>query len=127
MKFSTLALGAVAVLLYGCASNKQALDYSMGQAEMSQTMSNELNVNATATQKAKADLDSAKVLANDGDNINALVMANMSSLEYRLAMSLKEREDVQKQDDQVEKDLRADMERKAKYQEILEKEVKGGK
>lgn len=127
MKICTLAMGACVAVLFGCASNQQVLDYSMGQAEKSREVASEMKIDPSATAKASAGLDSAKSMLNEGEKENAVVMANLSSLEYKLALSMKERDDVRKMDEQLEKDLRADLERKAFYQETLEKEVKGGK
>lgn len=127
MNIRTLAMGVAALVLFGCASNQQAVDRSLGQAEMTQAVAAESNVNATAAAKAKADLDSAQTLAANGDEEEAIVMADMSSLEYKLAIYAAERDEMKKKDEALEKELREDNERKAKYQGILDSEVKGGK
>lgn len=127
MNIRILAMGAAALALFGCASNQQAVDRSLGQAEMTQAVAAESNVNATAAAKAKADLDSAQALAANGDEEEAVVMADMSSLEYKLAIYAAERDEMKKKDEALEKELREDNERKAKYQGILDREVKGGK
>ncbi|MBQ3715474.1 MAG: hypothetical protein II892_07825 [Fibrobacter sp.] len=127
MNIRTLAMGCAALLMFGCASNQQAVDRSLGQAEMTQTVAAESNVDAAAAAKAKADLDSAQALAANGDEEEAIVMADMSTLEYKLAIYTAEREDMKKKDEALEKELREDNERKAKYQGILDSEVKGGK
>ena len=127
MNIRILAMGAAALFLFGCASNQQVVDRSLGQAEMTQAVAAESNVNAAAAAKAKADLDSAQALAANGDEEEAVVMADMSTLEYKLAIYTAEREDMKKKDDALEKELREDNERKAKYQAILNNEVKGGK
>ncbi len=127
MNIRTLAMGVAALVLFGCASNQQAVDRSLGQAEMTQAVAAESNVNAASVAKAKADLDSAQTLAADGDEEEAVVMADMSTLEYKLAIYAAERDEMKKKDEALEKELREDNERKAKYQTILNNEVKGGK
>lgn len=120
-------MGVAALVLFGCASNQQAVDRSLGQAEMTQAVAAESNVNAASVAKAKADLDSAQTLAANGDEEEAVVMADMSTLEYKLAIYAAERDEMKKKDEALEKELREDNERKAKYQTILNNEVKGGK
>lgn len=127
MNIRTLAMGASVLALFGCASNQQAVDRSLGQAEMTQAVAAESNVDAAAAAKAKADLDSAQALAANGDEEEAVVMADMSALEYKLAIYTAEREEMKKKDEALEKELREDSERKAKYSAILNSEVKGGK
>lgn len=127
MNIRTLAMGVAALVLFGCASNQQAVDRSLGQAEMTQVVAAESNVNAASVAKAKADLDSAQTLAANGDEEEAVVMADMSTLEYKLAIYAAERDEMKKKDEALEKELREDNERKAKYQTILNNEVKGGK
>ncbi|MBO4714390.1 MAG: hypothetical protein J5615_11015 [Fibrobacter sp.] len=127
MNIRTLAMGVAALVLFGCASNQQAVDRSLGQAEMTQAVAAESNVNAASVAKAKADLDSAQTLAANGDEEEAVVMADMSTLEYKLAIYAAERDEMKKKDEALEKELREDNERKAKYQTILNNEVKGGK
>ena len=127
MNIRTLAMGGAALVLFGCASNQQAVDRSLGQAEMTQAVAAESNVNAASVAKAKADLDSAQTLAANGDEEEAVVMADMSTLEYKLAIYAAERDEMKKKDEALEKQLREDNERKAKYQTILNNEVKGGK
>lgn len=127
MNIRTLAMGGAALVLFGCASNQQAVDRSLGQAEMTQAVAAESNVNAASVAKAKADLDSAQTLAANGDEEEAVVMADMSTLEYKLAIYAAERDEMKKKDEALEKELREDNERKAKYQTILNNEVKGGK
>ncbi|MBO7551272.1 MAG: hypothetical protein J6T62_07105 [Fibrobacter sp.] len=127
MNIRTLAMGVAALVLFGCASNQQAVDRSLGQAEMTQAVAAESNVNAASVAKAKADLDSAQTLAANGDDEEAVVMADMSTLEYKLAIYAAERDEMKKKDEALEKELREDNERKAKYQTILNNEVKGGK
>ena len=124
MKLRALAVGAAVATLFGCASNQQAIDRSMGQAETSQSVATEMN--AKASPAAKANLDSAKVLQENGDEEEAVVMADMSSLEYKLAIYTAERDEVKKQDDALEKALRADQDRKAAYQKALDQAPKGG-
>ena len=127
MNIRTLAMGVAALVLFGCASNQQAVDRSLGQAEMTQAVAAESNVNAASVAKAKADLDSAQTLAANGDEEEAVVMADMSTLDYKLAIYAAERDEMKKKDEALEKQLREDNERKAKYQTILNNEVKGGK
>ena len=127
MNIRTLAMGVAALVLFGCASNQQAVDRSLGQAEMTQAVAAESNVNAASVAKAKADLDSAQTLAANGDEEEAVVMADMSTLEYKLAIYAAERDEMKKKDEALEKELREDSERKAKYSAILNSEVKGGK
>ena len=81
MNIRTLAMGAAVLFLFGCASNQQAVDRSLGQAEMTQAVAAESNVDAAAAAKAKADLDSAQALAANGDEEEAVVMADMSTLD----------------------------------------------
>lgn len=125
MKLRALAVGAAVATLFGCASNQQAVVRSMGEASASQHIAVEMN--AKASPAAQASLDSAKVLQENGDEEEAVVMADMSSLEYRLAIYTAERDDVKKQNEELEKGLRADQERKAVYQKTLEQSAKEGK
>lgn len=65
-----------------------------------------------------------------GKEDEAITMAEQSNLEYRLALATAERDAVKKDDERVEKELRADVERKLLYQSILDKETsakEGGK
>lgn len=82
-------------------------------------------MNAKASPAAKANLDSAKVLQENGEAA-AVVMADMSSLEYKLAIYTAERDEAKKQDESLEKALRADQDRKAAYQKALDQAAKGG-
>lgn len=125
MKLRALAVGAAVATLFGCASNQQAIDRSMGEASASQLIAAEMN--AKASPAAQASLDSAKVLQENGDEEEAVVMADMSSLEYKLAIYTAERDDAKKQDESLEKALRADQDRKAAYQKALDQATKGGK
>lgn len=124
MNLRTLVVFAAFASLIGCASNQQAIDCSMGQAEASKSIAKELNVKPSTA--AVSNLDSAKILLENGEEEDAIIMANMSSLEYKLAVYTSERDDVKKQDEQLEKALREDMERKVMYQKSLEQSVKGG-
>lgn len=83
-------------------------------------------MNAKASPAAKANLDSAKVLQENGEEVAAVVMADMSSLEYKLAIYTAERDEAKKQDESLEKALRADQDRKAAYQKALDQAAKGG-
>lgn len=126
MKFKNLALGAIAAMLCSCASNQQVLARSMGQAETSASIAKQAKLNNSTTASASKKMDMAKEYEANGDEEQAAVIADLSSLEYRLALLTAERDDVKKQNEKLEKNLREDQKRLAQYQMYLDKEM-GGK
>lgn len=126
MKYKTLALVAVAAALCSCASNQQVLARSMGQAETSASIAKQTKLNNSATASAEKKMDVAKEYVANGEEEQAAVIADLSSLEYRLALLSAERDDVKKQNEKLEKNLREDQKRLAQYQMYLDKEM-GGK
>lgn len=126
MKYKTLALVAVAAALCSCASNQQVLARSMGQAETSASIAKQTKLNNSATASAEKKMDVAKEYEANGEEEQAAVIADLSSLEYRLALLSAERDDVKKQNEKLEKNLREDQKRLAQYQMYLDKEM-GGK
>lgn len=126
MKYKTLALVAVAAALCSCASNQQVLARSMGQAETSASIAKQTKLNNSATASAEKKMDVAKEYESNGEEEQAAVIADLSSLEYRLALLSAERDDVKKQNEKLEKNLREDQKRLAQYQMYLDKEM-GGK
>lgn len=83
----------------------------------------ENSVNPTATASATAKIDSARVLKEAGEDEQAQVLLEQSELELLLAIATSERDAAKAEDQKVEADLRADVERKLLYQSILDKET----
>lgn len=127
MRFSKLMFGLAAVALVGCAGNQQAMERSMGQAESSKTLAEESKVPASLTETAAADLDSAKIFQENGEEEKAISAAEKSALEYKLSLLVQQRDELKKEDARIEKELRDDVERKLLYQNILDQELKGAK
>lgn len=127
MKLTKLLFGLTAFALVACAGNQQAVERSIGQAEGSKTLAEESKLDASVTATAAADLDSAKAFQENGDAEKAIAAADKSTLEYKIALLSAERDELKKEDAQVEKELRSDVERKLLYQNILDQETKGGK
>lgn len=130
MKVQYLSLGFALAALCSCAGHNPAVDQSIGQAEAAKAYSDEAKIEAQYTVNANAKLASAKNLMEQGKEDEAITMAEQSNLEYRLALATAERDAVKKDDERVEKELRADVERKLLYQSILDKETsakEGGK
>jgi len=115
---SLIALAALA----GCAGSNTSLNNSMGKTEATMALAKQTNANPTATASATAKIDSAKVLKEDGEDEQAQALLEQSELELRLAIATSERDAVKQEDEKVEADLRADVERKLLYQSILDKE-----
>ena len=110
--------------LSGCAgvnANK-----SIGTAGATKAVADESNIAPAQTESAQAKLDSAVTLQAAGNNIAAAALADQSTLEYKLAIATAERDEAKKEDAKVEKELRADVERKLIYQSILDQETNNG-
>ncbi|SHK33573.1 DUF4398 domain-containing protein [Fibrobacter sp. UWEL] len=120
---SSIALTAL-LALTGCAGNKNTSTRSLGQAEATMTLANDSKLDAATTASAAAKLDSAKALQADGEEEQAQALAEQADLEVRLALATAERDQVKKENEKVENELRADVERKLIYQSILDKETK---
>lgn len=117
-----LSLFAFAALT-GCAGSQNSLNNSMGKTEATMALAQQSNVDPTITASATSKIDSAKVLKEDGENEKAQALLEQSELDLRLAIATSERDQVKKEDQKVENDLRADVERKLLYQSILDKET----
>lgn len=120
---SSIALTAL-LALTGCAGNKNTSTRSLGQAEATMTLANDVKLDAAVTADATAKLDSAKALQADGEDEQAQALAEQADLDLRIALATAERDQVKKENEKVEKELRADVERKLIYQSILDKETK---
>ena len=128
MKYRIFAAGlAVTALAFlsGCAGSVNA-SKSIEFADANKTIAEEVKADASQMESANAKLDSAKALQADGEEEDAVALAEQSTLEYRLAVANAERDAAKKEDERVEKELRGDVERKLIYQSILDKEVKNG-
>ena len=77
---ATLALAA----LSGCAGGVNA-NKAIGQADNSKSLAEELKINPTQIESANAKLDSAKALQADGEDEQAIALAEQSDLEYKLS------------------------------------------
>lgn len=118
----SLSLAAFAALT-GCAGNHGPLNNSIGKTEATMAVARENSVNPTATASATAKIDSARVLKEAGEEEQAQVLLEQSELELLLAIATSERDAAKAEDQKVEADLRADVERKLLYQSILDKET----
>ena len=119
MKSLFFVSGLVALALVGCAANQHALSRSMEQTEGTRAVATEIKADSATVESANAHLDSAKAQ-------EALAAFEASRLEYRLAMLRAERDSLKAEDERVEGELRADVERKLLYQNILDQETKNG-
>ena len=115
----TLALAA----LTGCSSRQTAVNRSLGQAEATRALASESNLDATLTASANSKLETAKALKEDGKIEEAQAIAVQGELDLRLAIAKSENQAVKTEDTKLEEALRADEERKALYQSILNKET----
>lgn len=128
MKTTYIMSGLLALSLIGCASNQQAVERSFFQAENTQALAAEFNLDSASTSSAANHLDSAKTYKADAKKSQeAINAAEMSALEYRLALINAERDSLHKEDARLEGELRNDVERKLLYQNILDNESKEGK
>lgn len=124
MKIKFLAAAAVSgIFLTACAGGVNA-NKSLGTADATASIAADAKIEPAKTDAAKAKLDSAKALQQSGEEEQAAALAEESALEYRLAIATAERDEVKKEDERVEKELRGDVERKLIYQSILDKETK---
>ena len=62
----------------------------------------------------------------NGEDEQAIALAEQSTLEYKLAIATAERDEAVKEDERLEKELRGDVERKLIYQSIRDQETKNG-
>ncbi len=118
---ATLALAA----LSGCAGGVNA-NKAIGQADNSKSLAEELKINPTQIESANAKLDSAKALQADGEDEQAIALAEQSDLEYKLAIATAELDAAKRENDKVEKELKDDIERQKSYQKVLDNETKNG-
>lgn len=128
MKSKILAAGMAVVALAalsGCAGGVNA-NKSIGIADNTKTIAEETKVDPAQAEAANAKLDSAKALQTEGEDEQAVALAEQSALEYKLAIATAERDATKKEDERVEKELRGDVERKLIYQNILDQETKNG-
>jgi len=128
MKYRIFATGlalVAATFLSGCAGSVNA-GRSVSIAESTAGVAAEAKVDASKSESAKVKLDSAKALQAEGEDEQAIVLAEQSSLEYKLAIANAERDEAKKEDERVEGELRKDVERKLIYQNILDQETKNG-
>lgn len=126
MKSLIFVSGIAMLTLVGCA-NKHALTRSMEQTEGTRAVATEVKADSATVQSANAHLDSAKAYMEQKKNQEAMNALETSRLEYRLAMLRAERDSLKTEDERVEGELRADVERKLLYQNILENENKEAK
>ena len=84
----------------------------------------EIKADSATVESANAHLDSAKAYMEQKKAQEALAAFEASRLEYRLAMLRAERDSLKAEDERVEGELRADVERKLLYQNILDNENK---
>ena len=117
-----LVVASLAVLS-GCAGGANA-NRSVSLACEAKTIAEEANADSAQMVSANAKLDSAKALEQAGKNEEAVVLADQSALEYRLAIANAERDAAKKEDERVEAELRSEVERKLLYQSILDQETK---
>lgn len=127
MKSLFFVSGLVALALVGCAANQHALSRSMEQTEGTRAVATETKADSATVESANAHLDSAKAYMAQKKNQEALNALETSRLEYRLAMLRAERDSIKAEDERVEAELRADVERKLLYQNILDNENKEAK
>jgi len=116
-----VALAALA-FLSGCAGANATK--SIGNADSAKAVAEDMKATPAQTESANAKLDSAKALQQNGEDEQAIALADQSTLEYKLAIATAERDAAKKEDERVEKELRGDVERKLIYQSILDQETK---
>ena len=127
MKSLFLVSGLASLALVGCAANQHALSRSMEQTEGTRAVATEIKADSATVESANAHLDSAKAYMEQKKAQDALTAFEASRLEYRLAMLRAERDSLKAEDERVEGELRADVERKLLYQNILDNENKEAK
>ena len=127
MKSLFFVSGLAALALVGCAANQHALSRSMEQTEGTRAVATEIKADSATVESANAHLDSAKAYMEQKKAQEALAACEASRLEYRLAMLRAERDSIKAEDERVEAELRADVERKLLYQNILDNENKEAK
>ena len=120
---ASLAVASLAVLS-GCAGGAAKANRSVTLACEAKTIAEEASADSAQMVSANAKLDSAKALEAAGKNEEAVVLADQSALEYRLAIANAERDAAKKEDERVEAELRSEVERKLLYQSILDQETK---
>lgn len=111
----------------GCAVNQHAMSRSMEQTESTRAIAADGAADSTLTQSAGVHLDSAKAYMKQKKEQETLMALEASRLEYRLAILRAEQDSLKAEDDRVENELRADVERKLLYQNILDNENKEAK
>ena len=116
----TLALAA----LTGCSGSQSGINRSLGQAEATRTLATDSKFDSHITSSAYSKLVQAKNLKEDGKIEEAQALAEQSELDMRLAIAKSENDKAKYEDKKLEEALRADEERKALYQSILDKETK---
>lgn len=118
MNFKFVTAFTLASLLIGCAgvSANKELTKADATAKIAETS----KVDAS---NAKTTLDSAKTLSQNGEEEESIRVASQSTLLFRLAIAENENAKAKAEDKRVENELRADVERKLIYQNILEEET----
>lgn len=125
MKLFNIVLGLTGMTLIGCAGNHQAVERSIGQAEGNKTIAAESMLDASAVSSASGRLDSAKIYDKSLSYNKAINSAELSSLEFKIAILSAERDSLKKEDARVESELREDENRAAVYQKLLNEEIGG--
>ncbi|MFA6341766.1 MAG: hypothetical protein WCX75_02805 [Fibrobacteraceae bacterium] len=117
-------IGAAVTLVMGCASHQAVVDTSIQEAELIGMIAQNEKLDSTKTQAARTNLEQAKAYKAEKEYEKAWAAADQSRLEYKLAFATATRDSVVREDSLLTNDLRADMERKLLYQNILENEAK---
>ena len=127
MNIKMFLLAGCMVAFAGCAVNQHAMSRSMEQTESTRAIAADGAADSTLTQNAAVHLDSAKAYMKKKKEQETLMALEASRLEYRLAILRAEQDSLKAEDDRVESELRADVERKLLYQNILDNENKEAK
>lgn len=123
-KFLAATTATAATFIFsGCAGGASAIK-PITEAETTMGIANDAKLAPAQTTNAKASLDKAQKLLQEGEQEEAAALADQSTLEFKLALATVERDEAKKEDERVEKELRTDVERKLIYQSILDQETK---
>jgi hypothetical protein len=112
------------MMIMGCASHQAVVDTSIQEAELIGKIAKAEKLDTTKTHAARMSLEKAKNYRTEKEYEKAWASADQSLLEYKLAFALATRDSVVREDSLLTNALRADMERKLLYQNILENEIK---
>ncbi|MDR1760756.1 MAG: hypothetical protein LBR60_09590 [Fibrobacter sp.] len=111
------------LLWWGCSSQRSLAEQRIREAESVESWMEKTVADSAALDAARGSLTEAKKLQSKNNYENARLEAEISLLESRLVMTETIRDSVVREDSLLAAALDEDLQRKAFYQQTLEKEL----